>query len=384
MNGQRIPASPPGIEIPGYPRPSHPGLPEDPFPAEPREGATVGSPGFQSRARSRGLVPSLALLLPNWIGGHSALHSHGVQAARIENLWWLMFWVCSGVFVLVMVATGIAITRRSLPTAAPAGPIPPQSQRRMTRAVAAAVGVTILTLFVLLFASVSTGRAISSLGAPKATVIKVTGHQWWWEVEYQDPNPSRMVTTANEIHIPAGRPVLIQLSSQDVIHSFWVPSLHGKRDLIPGHDSEIWIEADRPGVYRGLCAEFCGHQHAHMDFLVIADPPDRYGAWYNAQLQTSALPATPRQQYGRQLFESAPCAVCHTIQGTQASGRLGPDLTHLASRRTLAAAILPNTRGNLGGWIVDPQTLKPGSYMPANSLKADELQAMLDYLESLK
>jgi cytochrome c oxidase subunit 2 len=383
MNGQRIPASPPGIKIPGYQRPSPPGLPEDCFLAEPREGATVGSPGFQSRARSRGLVPSLALLLPNWIGGHSALHSHGVQAARIESLWWLMFWVCSGVFVLVMVATGIAITRRTLPSGPP-GPIPPQPRRRMTRAVAAALGVTILTLFVLLFASVSTSRAIASLGAPKATVIKVTGHQWWWAVEYQDPNPSRMVTTANEIHIPAGRPVLIQLASADVIHSFWVPSLHGKRDLIPGHDSEIWIEADRPGVYRGLCAEFCGHQHAHMDFLVIADPPDRYGAWYDAQLQTSALPATPRQQYGRQLFESAPCAVCHTIQGTQASGRLGPDLTHLASRRTLAAAILPNTRGNLGGWIVDPQTLKPGSYMPANDLKPDELQAMLDYLESLK
>ena len=327
----------------------------------------------------------IALLLPNWIGGHSAVFSHGVQAARIADLWWLMFWVCSGVFVLVMVAAGIAITRRPAPEESLLpGAMPAVSRLRRNRVVAGAVALTVLILFVLLFASVSTGRAVASLSAAKAPVIKVTGHQWWWEVEYQDPAPSRIVTTANEIHLPAGRPVLVQLSSQDVIHSFWVPSLHGKRDLIPGHDTEIWLQADRPGVYRGFCAEFCGHQHAHMGLLVIADPPDRFDAWYAAQLQPSALPATPRQQQGRQLFESAPCAVCHAIQGTTANGRLGPDLTHLASRRTLAAATLPNTRGHLGGWIVDPQTIKPGSYMPANNLGAEELQAMLDYLESLK
>lgn len=325
----------------------------------------------------------LALLLPDWIGHHSALHPHGIEAARIGHLWWLMFWVCSAVFVLVMVAMGLAITRQPRESGLP-GPIPPESRLRMNRVVAGAVGVTVLTLFVLLFASVSTGRAVASLGAPKATVIKVTSHQWWWEVEYQDPVADRIVQTANEIHIPAGRPVLIRLESQDVIHSFWVPSLHGKRDLIPGHDSELWIEADRPGVYRGFCAEFCGHQHAHMGFLVIADPPDRYGAWYNAQLQSSVLPSNPLQQRGRQIVESAPCAVCHNIQGTQASGRLGPDLTHLASRLTIAAATLPNTRGNLAGWIVDPQTIKPGNQMPANSLTSDELQAVLAYLESLK
>jgi cytochrome c oxidase subunit 2 len=250
--------------------------------------------------------------------------------------------------------------------------------------VAAALGVTLLILFVLLFASVSTGRAIASLGASRATVVKLTGHQWWWAVEYQSSDPSRRVTTANEIHIPSGRPVLIQLASADVIHSFWVPSLHGKRDLIPGHDGQLWIEADRPGVYRGFCAEFCGHQHAHMGLLVIADPPDLYAAWYEAQLQTPPPPATPLQQQGRQIVESAPCAICHNIQGTQASGRLGPDLTHLASRRTLAAATLPNTRGNLAGWILDPQTIKPGCQMPANSLTAGDLQAMLDYLESLR
>ncbi len=319
----------------------------------------------------------------SWIGAHSALQSHGVQAARIEHLWWLMFWICSAVFVLVMVAVGAAVSRTPGETGL-AGPIPSESRLRMSRVVAGAVGVTVLTLFVLLFASVSTGREIASLGAPKATIIKVTGHQWWWEVEYQDPVPAHQVTTANEIHIPAGRPVLIELASADVIHSFWVPSLHGKRDLIPGHESSIWIEAGRPGVYRGFCAEFCGHQHAHMGLLVIADPPERYAAWYAGQLQTPPPPANALLQQGRQVVESGPCALCHNIQGTQAGGKLGPDLTHLASRRTIAAATLANNPGNLGGWIVDPQTVKPGNQMPANSLSSEDLQAVLAYLGSLQ
>jgi cytochrome c oxidase subunit 2 len=319
----------------------------------------------------------------HWIGRHSALHAHGIEAARIGHLWWLMFWVCSAVFVLVMVATGLAITRRPDATGLP-GPVAPRSRLWMTRVVAGAVGLTIVILFVLLFASVSTGRAVASLGAPRATVIKITGHQWWWEVEYQDPQPSHIVHTANEIHLPAGRPVLIRLASADVIHSFWVPSLHGKRDLIPGHDLQLWIEADRPGVYRGFCAEFCGHQHAHMGLLVIADPPEQYAAWYAAQLQTPPTPASPLEQRGRQVVESAPCALCHTIAGTTASGSLGPDLTHLGSRRTLAAATLPNTVANLGAWIVDPQASKPGNQMPANSLTPEDLRAAVAYLESLR
>jgi cytochrome c oxidase subunit 2 len=319
----------------------------------------------------------------HWIGRHSALHAHGIEAARIGHLWWLMFWVCSAVFALVMVAAGIAITRRPQESGLP-GPVAPHSRRRMTRAVAVAVGLTIVILFVLLFASVSTGRAVASLGAPSATVIKITGHQWWWEVEYQDPQPSHIVHTANEIHLPAGRPVLIRLASADVIHSFWVPSLHGKRDLIPGHDLQLWIEADRPGIYRGFCAEFCGHQHAHMGLLVIADPPEKYAAWYAAQLQTPPPPADPLEQRGRQVVESAPCALCHTVGGTTASGSLGPDLTHLGSRRTLAAATLPNTAANLGAWIVDPQASKPGNQMPANSLAPEDLRAAVAYLESLR
>ena len=340
-------------------------------------------------------MPSGTMNGIDWIGRHSALHAHGVEAARIGHLWWLMFWVTSAVFLLVMVALGAAVTRRPQASGLP-GPVSPQGRLRRNRVVAGAIALTALILFVLLAASITTGRAVASLGdvgnggpAP-AAVIQVTGHQWWWEVRYQDPRQDRTdrsdrtVTTANEIHIPAGRPVLLRLVSADVIHSFWVPSLHGKRDLIPGHDSSLWIEADHPGVYRGFCAEFCGHQHAHMGLLVIADPPERYAAWYAGQLRTPPPPADPLAQRGRQIVETAPCALCHTIQGTQASGGLGPDLSHLASRRTLAAATLQNTPENLAGWIADPQGIKPGNQMPANPLAAADLQAVLKYLESLR
>ena len=318
-----------------------------------------------------------------WLGLHSALDPAGPQAERIGDLWWLMFWVSTAVFVLVMAALLVPLFRRGRGPEEP-GPIPPESRRRITRVVAGAVGVTVIVLFVLLFASVGTGRALGSLSQPQALTIKLTGYQWWWRVEYQDPVPSRMVTTANEIHIPTGRPVLIQLESRDVIHSFWVPNLHGKRDLIPGHKGEIWIQAERPGLYRGQCAEFCGFQHAKMGLLVIAEPPERFAAWLDAQRRPAAPPVTPAQQRGRELVETLPCALCHTVQGTEASGKTGPDLTHLASRRTLAAGTLPNTPGHLAGWIVDPQSVKPGNHMPSNLLESEDLQALLSYLGSLK
>ncbi|HEV2854985.1 MAG TPA: cytochrome c oxidase subunit II [Thermoanaerobaculia bacterium] len=327
-----------------------------------------------------------AILIPDWVGRHSAIASAGPQAGRIEGLWWLMFWVSTAVFVAVMVALGGAMARRPriLGDSEPPHALTPEERGRMNRLVGGAVAVTVVILFVLLVASVGTGRAIASLSAPHAPIVKVTGHQWWWQVEYVDAVPGRSLTTANEIHIPVGRPVLFRLQATDVIHSFWVPNLHGKRDMIPGHDNEIWIQADRPGVYRGQCAEFCGFQHAHMGLLVIAEPPAQYEAWYKSQLQPAATPVTARQERGRQLVQSLPCALCHNVQGSQASGKTGPDLTHLASRRTIAAGTLPNTRGNLAGWILDPQTVKPGNHMPANTMASDDLQALLDYLEILK
>lgn len=320
-------------------------------------------------------------------GPRSILEPLGPQAERIADLWWLFFWVCAAVYVLVFAALAAAVVRRRAQgraAAEPGGPIPEADQRRLLRGVGTATGVTIVLLFVFLIASVSTGRKLTLLPREKPLTLRVVGHQWWWEVHYEDPAPINRVETANEIHIPAGQPVLILLQARDVIHSFWVPSLHGKMDLIPGTDNAILVQADRPGVYRGQCAEYCGHQHAHMGLLMIAEPPGRFQAWLAAQRRPARKPATPAQLRGQQLVEALPCANCHTIRGTQAGGSTGPDLTHFGSRRTIGAATLPNTRGHLGGWIVDSQAVKPGNRMPPNLLDAESLQAVLDYLESLK
>jgi cytochrome c oxidase subunit 2 len=257
-------------------------------------------------------------------------------------------------------------------------------ERSLTRSVAAATGVTVVILFGLLFASVATGRAVASLGSAEGLVIDVTGNQWWWDVTYENPTPSLQVKTANELHIPVGRQVRIQLKSNDVIHSFWVPNLHGKMDLIPGRQTAIWLQADRPGVYRGQCAEYCGLQHANMALTVIAEASDDFERWLVAQRQPAPPPASPEQQRGLEVVERGPCAMCHTVVGTSAGGRTAPDLTHIATRSTIAAGTAPNTRGYLAGWITDPQHMKPGAKMPSTGLSADELQAVLAYLETLK
>lgn len=318
-------------------------------------------------------------------GLHSVLSPMGPQAERIGDLWWLMFWVCAVVMALVTLALlGAMIHSRRRAESETPQPIAPESGRRMVLVVGGAVAVTVPTLFVLLVASVSTGRELGSLTTSNPLTIEVVGHQWWWEIEYQDPVPANLVSDANEIHIPVGRPVLIRGTSRDVIHSFWVPSLHGKKDLIPGHTTDTWIQADRPGVYRGMCAEFCGHQHAQMQFLVIAEPPEKFQAWLAAQRLPAPPPKTPLEARGQQVFLQLQCALCHTIRGTEAGGTVGPDLTHIASRRTLGAGILPNTRGHLGGWIVNAQSVKPGNRMPPTVVRSEDLNALLAYLESLK
>jgi cytochrome c oxidase subunit 2 len=242
----------------------------------------------------------------------------------------------------------------------------------------------VLVLFVLLVVDFSTDRALAALSGSQPLKIKVTGHQWWWEIRYDDPTPSQMVTTANELHIPTGQPVLLELASQDVIHSFWVPNLHGKKDLIPGYTTSLRLQADRPGVFRGQCAEFCGHQHAYMAFLVIAEPPEQFSAWLEAQRHPAEQPVNAMQQRGQRVFLSSSCVLCHSIGGSPAGGKAGPDLTHVASRQTLAAGTLPNTPGHLAGWIIDAPRIKPGAKMPPNSLAPEELHALLAYLEGLK
>ena len=308
----------------------------------------------------------------------SALDPAGIQAARIENLYWVQFWVCTAVFALVAGALILAVQRGR--SRLPDRP----SEATLLRSVSAATAVTILILFGLLFASVATGRAVGSLTSPQPVAVDVTGYQWWWKVEYLYPRPDLRVTTANELHLPVGRPIALTLRAADVIHSFWLPNIHGKMDLIPGRVNTLWFQIDRPGVYRGQCAEYCGAQHAHMAFTVIAEAPDSYEQWIAAQRQPAPEPSTPDQVHGRTVVESGPCAMCHSIRGTQAGGRTAPDLTHFATRSTIAAGTVPNTRGHLGGWISDPQTIKPGAKMPSTGLSSDELQAVIAYLESLR
>jgi cytochrome c oxidase subunit 2 len=310
----------------------------------------------------------------------SMLHAAGPQAGAIEWLWWLFVAVCSAVFALVLLATAVAAFRpgRRLPVA------DATSHARATRVVGIATATTTVLLFVLLSSSIVTGRRVQSLENPAHVEVRLTGQQWWWAVDYLSSTPALNVRTANEIHVPVGRPVLVKLTSSDVIHSFWVPQLHGKKDLIPGHESTIWIQADRPGVYRGQCAEFCGHQHAHMALYVVAQSPEDYARWIDGQRQPAREPGDASGRHGREVFLSSSCVMCHTIRGTQAGSRLGPDLTHVASRLSLAAGTIPNTTGHLAGWIADAQGIKPGNRMPTLAMSADDLQALVAYLRELE
>jgi cytochrome c oxidase subunit II len=222
-----------------------------------------------------------------------------------------------------------------------------------------------------------------SLAAPdEAPVLRVevTGHRWWWEVRYPDEG----IVSANEIHIPVGRPVEIHLTSRDVIHSFWVPQLAGKLDLNPGETNSMWLQANEPGIYRGICAEFCGLQHANMQFVVVASSEADFQEFLERESQHAPEPEDEQAIFGQQVFLNSSCVYCHTIRGTDATGELGPDLTHIASRLTIGAGILENNRGNLAGWIVDPQTFKPGNLMPPNPMTGEELQALLAYLDTLR
>jgi cytochrome c oxidase subunit 2 len=322
-----------------------------------------------------------ALFIPACTGAQSVVNPAGPQAGRISDLWWFFFSVCSLIFVLVAAGTLYAVGRRRRPVS-PAEV--PQAEQRYGMVVSGLVTLTVLILFVFLIASVRTGNRLSAFAPDAAVTIDVVGHQWWWEVHYHGDTPSQNVTTANEIHVPVGRPVLLKLTSRDVIHSFWAPNLHGKKDLIPGHETTLRLQADRPGVFRGQCAEFCGHQHAHMAFVIVAEAPEQFNAWLERQRQPAPPPVQELHRKGQTLFVTGSCALCHNIQGTEAFGQTAPDLTHVASRLTLAAGTTPNTQGHLAGWIVDPQAVKPGAKMPATRLTGDELHALVAYLRTLQ
>ena len=319
----------------------------------------------------------------------SMWHASGSNAAQIRELAIFFGLLLSAIFLLVVGVALFSLRRRHRgiqqePLEESHQPSA-KTEARLRTVVGVATGLTVLILFGLTIVSVSVGKIVSASVAPSGSLtIEVTGTQWWWKIRYANDDPSRILLTANEIHIPIGRPIAIRGNSDDVIHSFWAPSLQGKRDLIPGRTTLEWFQADRPGEYRGQCAEFCGLQHAHMAFWVIAEPPDQFNAWMDRQLQPAAEPSDEQNKRGQEIFLKSACVLCHTIRGTDAGAQVGPDLTHFGSRKTIAAGTLVNTKGNLAGWIADPQNIKPGTHMATVPIQPAQMQPLIDYLESLK
>jgi cytochrome c oxidase subunit II len=325
-------------------------------------------------------VPSLLgpIFLSGCDGMQSALHPQGSSAIELSKLIWAMIGVCTIVWLLVMLAlvAGIARSRRNRLES-------DTNERSMSIVVTGATIATAAVIAGLTLASFYTTRSLAS-ASDDALVITVRGQQWWWQLLYHGDGPAKAFETANELHIPVGRDVRLQLEAPDVIHSFWVPSLAGKQDLVPGRHNSLTIRAERPGVYRGQCAEFCGMQHSHMAIYVIAEDEADYRRWEVHQRQNAETAKDSGIAAGREVFMRKPCAACHTIRGTQAAGTAGPDLTHIASRRTIAAGLIDNTRGAMAAWIADPQTMKPGNNMPLVELTSDELRQLSAYMESLK
>jgi cytochrome c oxidase subunit 2 len=334
-------------------------------------------------ALRRSCVMASILPLTGCSGLQSALDPRGPGANEIAQLFWFFTGLCTAVWLLVMMVLVTTQLGRTRPRGDPLF-LNAAAERRMMRVVITALGATAVILIGLTLLSYFANRTLAAIASETALTIRVTGHQWWWQVRYENDQPNRILTTANEIHIPAGEPVRLILASTDVIHSFWVPNLSGKLDLIPGHENALDLRADKPGVYRGQCAEFCGAQHANMSTFIIAEPRPVFDAWLNDQLRPAAAPASAEAKAGEDLFFRRPCVMCHKIGGTVAGGTVAPDLTHLASRQTLAAGTLSMSRGNLAAWIADPQGIKPGANMPVVNLNGDELKAIVAYLEGLR
>jgi cytochrome c oxidase subunit 2 len=345
------------------------------------------------RGAARNWRPALALALGTAAGVATAatavnqdvLRPAGVQAEHILKLWHGTLALCTLVFVLVAGAVLIALWRapRGSPQSAPDLAPLAQPEAGPRRVVTWAAILSCIGLAALLWADVRTSSALAQLPADGALQIELTGKQWWWQAVYHDPQTGARFVTANELHLPVGRAAIITLRSDDVIHTLWLPNLHGKKDMLPGRVTEIRLRADQAGEYRGQCAEFCGEQHTLMALLVVAESPQQYQAWAAGQSAAAATPSGVAAR-GLQVFSEQRCASCHTITGSTAAGSAGPDLTHLAARRTLAAGTLPNTRGALGGWVVDAPSLKPGTLMPASPMPPQDLHALLAYLETLQ
>lgn len=334
-------------------------------------------------------VFDLLRLLP--LGGVAACHDaplnymygHGPAASSEARLgWWLV--IVSAVVVVVITVLVVAGALRR-----PAKREPLALERTGAHGGLPWIyigGLLLPALILIVSFGLTLGTLHATMRPPRDPVatVQIIGHRWWWEVRYIDRDPTKTIVTANEIHVPVGEPVRLELTSADVIHSFWVPQLAGKTDVIPGVTNVSWFQADSAGVFRGACTEYCGLQHANMSPIVIAESPVAFQEWEAGQRASASPPTDPGAAAGQIVFQKAACATCHAIRGSEALGRVGPDLTHLASRLTLAAGTLENTRGNLAGWIGNAQAIKPGNDMPIMTLAPNDLQALLAYLETLK
>ncbi len=331
------------------------------------------------RALASGLLSGMAALLYRTgaalASGPSTFDPHSPTARSITTLMWIMLVLAAIVFVLIegglLYATFHFRARRGA-----AEPRQIEGDRRVEIVWFTIPMILVIVLFILALRSMNTIAATPA----DALHVNVIGHDWWWEYRY----PDAKVVTANELVVPAGRPVQLDLYSQDVIHSWWVPELAGKTDLIPGKHNTLWFKAEKEGVFLGQCAEFCGLQHAGMQLRVIALPGQQFDAWLAAQAAPAAPPAAGDAQAGAQIFADRTCISCHAVRGTSANAQIAPDLTHFGSRQTLAAGVLDNTPADLTRWLADPQAVKPGNQMPNLKLSAQEIQQLVAYLEGLK
>ncbi|CAM3886891.1 c-type cytochrome [Bordetella bronchialis] len=317
----------------------------------------------------------IAMPVPANARQQSVLDPAGPYAQRVAEMGWWLFIGGGAIFAWVLATLALALYG------------PPGLRTRLgrrTTIVVAGIGVPAVVLTALLVYAFGTAASLARADAPAGARIEVRGEMWWWRVRYLDDHGQPLFETANEIRIPTGQAVDFTLASDNVIHSFWVPNLAGKIDMIPGRVNRLRVRADAPGRFSGQCAEYCGAQHAKMRFDVAAVDPAEFQAWVEAQRQPAREPADTHLRVGQQLFMQA-CARCHTVRGTAAAGTLGPDLTHIGSRLSIGAGTLPNNVGTLAGWIAGSQHIKPGNRMPAfNQLSGESLRAVAQYMESLK
>jgi cytochrome c oxidase subunit II len=319
------------------------------------------------------------LLLSECSTSPSYLHTFGYRGDLESRLGWVLLVIAMAVILIVAGLLVAALVRRRRE----AGDVM-RTGGGVSWIIVGGIAIPAVILLGVLFFAMSTLAADTAPASKPALTVQVVGHRWWWEVRYPGTSPTDLFITANEIHIPTGQPVRLELTTADVIHSFWIPQLAGKMDLVPGQRNVTWIEADSSGTYWGHCGEYCGLQHANMMMSLTAESPDRFTRWLESQRRPAEEPADQASIFGMQAFQRSACALCHTIRGTGAAGAVGPDLTHVGSRQTLAAGSIPNNRGYLAGWIANPQGVKPGVLMPAVPLSPGELNAIVTYLQSLK